>query len=259
MPNIINFFDESKNLDLPNTYILLLFLTIFMMKVQEVAIASILAYRPLLKEKMGEYPTEIFRLGYMKSARRSKETEMALNKIEVHLSRIFEILNSPDYRGMLREYAEETMEKMRKNYTAIKAVEISEREFRDFEEKLKKIEGMIRRTDDIYPLSYYLASVLEEYPKMIRMDYELLRKMKKEKYLSLAEEGFEKFPEKIIIFEAPIIALYLAFRGYRRMNLMQLSRLTGIFHTFIHLFSPGRGGVVELKEYAERIPVMVGR
>ncbi len=230
-----------------------------MMKIQEFAVASLLAYKPLLKEKMGGYPTEIFRLAYIKAAKRSKETEMALNKIEVYLSRIFEILNSPDYKEMLREYAEKTMEKIRKTHTSIRTVEVSEKEFQDFEDKLRKIEKMIRRTDEIYPLSYYLSQVLEHYPEMIRTDYYLLKKMKKEKYLSLVEVGFEKFPEKIIIFQAPIIALYLAFGGYRRMNLMQLSRLTGIFHTFIHLFSPGKGGIVELGREVEKIPVLVKR
>jgi len=230
-----------------------------MMEVREFAVTSLLAYRPLLKERMRDYPTGIFRLAYMKAAKRSKETEMVLNKIEVYLSTVFEILESPDYKGLLRKYAEKTMEKIRRVYPMIKTVKISEKEFQDFEDKLRKIEKMIRKMDEIYPLSYYLSQVLEHYPEMIKADYYLLKKMKKEKYFSLVEEGFEKFPEKIIIFQAPRIALYLALGGYRRMNLMQLSRLTGIFHTFIRIFSPGKGGIVELGRGVEKIPVLVKR
>lgn len=230
-----------------------------MVEIREFAIASVLAYKPLLKERIGTFSTKIFRLAYIKSAKRSRETEMILNKMEVHLSKIFEILNSPSYKEMLREYAKETMEKIRKRYITMGTIEISKEEFQDFEDKLRKIEKMIIKTDEIYPLSYYLSKVLKQYPEMIRTDYYLLKKMKKEKYLSLVEEGFEKFPEKIIFFQAPIIALYLVFGGYRRLNLMQLSRLTSIFHTFIHLFSPGEGGMVKLGKEVEKIPALIKR
>jgi len=236
-----------------------LIIIIFMVEIREFAIASVLAYKPLLKKRIGTFPTKIFRLAYLKSAKRSRETEMILNKIEVHLSQIFEILDSPSYKEMLQEYARKATEKIKERYSIIKTIKISEEEFKDFEDKLKKIAKMIVKTDEIYPLSYYLSQVLEYYPEMVRVDYYLLKKMKKEKYLSLVEEGFEKFPEKIIFFQAPIIALYLAFGGYRRMNLMQLSRLTGIFHTFIHLSSPAEGGIVELGKEVEKIPAFVKR
>jgi len=66
------------------------------------------------------------------------------------------------------------MEKIRRVYPMIKTVKISEKEFQDFEDKLRKIEKMIRKTDEIYPLSYYLSQVLEHYPEMIKADYYLL-------------------------------------------------------------------------------------
>ena len=78
--------------------------------------------------------------------------------------------------------------------------------------------------------------------------------------MKIVEEGFERFPEKVIIFQAPLLALYFVFGGHRRMNLLQLSRLTGIFHRFIHTaILLEKKGVISLGKEFRKIPVFSER
>ena len=93
----------------------------------------------------------------------------------------------------------------------------------------------------------------------MRIDYELLKEKKEKEYLSFLEMGFKKFPEKAIVFHAPILALYFVLGGYERMNILQLFRLTGIFHKFVHLLLSPRGGLVKLGKEIEKITVLSKR
>ncbi len=231
------------------------------MKLQQSSfIFSVFVYEPLIKEKIEKYPyIKSFKLAYIMSSKRSPERERVINKIEMFMEKIFEILNSSSYQNCLIEYSQEMIIKLRKMYDQIKNLKISEKRIEEFEEKLKKIEKNVKCLDEIYPLSFYLSTTLKFYPKMVKIDYEFFKKAEKEKYLALMEKEFEKFPEKIIIFHAPIIALYFVLGGYKRMNLLQLSRLTGIFHKFIHILSPEKRGLIKLGKDFRKIPIFAKR
>ena len=230
------------------------------MKIQSFAYTSLLAYDHL-RSKVEKFPdVKSFRLAYISSSRRFPERERMISEIEKLLERIFEVLNSSFYPESLAEYSVEMKRKFTKDYPRIKRIRISDKKLQEFENKLKVIEKELRKINELYPLSLYISKVLEIYPEMVRMDYKLMKEMKRKEYLELAKIGFEIFPEKVIIFHAPVIALYFVFDGYRRMNLLQLSRLTGIFHKFIHMaMLPEKKGVVKLGEEFKKLPAFVKR
>ena len=231
-----------------------------MKRIQQFAISSIIDYKPLIKERMEIYSKKrLFRHTYLQISKRTPERITILNDMDIYLKNILEILKSPNYKKLLLEYAEEDIKKRK---VILKNVKISESELKDFKEKLNKIISLIKRIPDIYPLSVYLSFILKLYPKMIEIDYQLFEKLKRKDYLSLVEDSFERFPEKIILFHAPLIALYIAFGGYERMNLLQLTRLTKIFHMFANLLVPLEEksfAVIEAGKEIEKIPVLAKR
>ena len=220
---------------------------------------SIALYRPLIKEKISRYPGKFFTRAFLRSTKRLPERELLLSKTGIFISEILKILDSPDYEEKLREYARETLEKIKNRYENVRTLKVSARELKDFEEKLEKIRNEIRNIDEIYPLSIYLDLILEKYCEFLKMDFEMLKKLEKKTYLSLVEEGFKRYPEKIFFFNAPLIALYLVFGGYRRINLLQFARLASIFQSIANILSLGRLGIVKLEKEAEKIPVFVKR
>jgi len=226
---------------------------------QQFAISSIALYRFLIKEKISRYPGKFFTRAFLKSTKRISERELLLSKTGIFISEILKILDSPDYEVKLKEYAKEILEKIKTNYENAKTLKISARELKDFEEKLEKIRKEIRNIDEIYPLSVYLDLILEKYCEFLKIDYEMLNKLEKKTYLSLVEEGFKRYPEKIFFFNAPLIALYLVFGGYRRINLLQFARLANIFHSIANILSLGKFGIVKLEKEVEKIPVFVKR
>ncbi len=222
---------------------------------------SIVAYRYLLKHRIDKYSkSKLFRLGYTASTKRTQERDLIVNEMELYLQWLFRILNSPDYDKQTREYARKKAEEFKRELEKTKDLKISAKELNDFKEKLEKIREIIRKTDEIYPLSIYLDSILKIYPEIIKLDQKLLENLEEEKYLELVEEGFEKFPEKTIVFQAPIIALYLAFGGYERMNTIQIARLTAIFHHAVRILTTiSYEGIIELGDSIRKIPTLARR
>jgi len=207
---------------------------------------AILSYRPLLKKRLEKISQEgIFRRLYYCHSKRSFETMLILNLIELRISRLLKILASTNYLDLMIEENRKLSEKVKRNYYKLKKLKIEEKEFREFKEKLEKINDVLKRMKELQPLSEYLSFVLDLYPELIKLDHKMIKELKKEEYLNLLEKSLV-FPEKLMLFEAPIIALYLVFGGYKRLTLMQLARLTSSYHKIYHLLNPFTAGIAKL-------------
>ena len=99
-----------------------------MIEIPNLAFGSILAYEPLLKNKMEQYRIKSFKYAYLHATKRSPERYKIINDIEVMLERIFEILNNVNYDTHLREYAREVMEKINKDYDRLKKLKLQKTE-----------------------------------------------------------------------------------------------------------------------------------